>query len=269
VALANLSAAIDAAFQAAGRPIEQVASACFTLAGADRPVEREQIEQWATERRVASRVRVGNDAEPIVAAASSAGWGIALISGTGSFAFGRDPAGNTARCGGWGYLMGDEGSGYAIALAGLRAATRAADERDQPTGMLELFLKKLSITNPQEIVSSIYRPEVTRQHIADMADIVFQASLEGDKSAKQIVREAASELAVLVLTLTRRLKLSDISYPLALAGGIMLHFPVLQQHLAERLAGGGCRPVSVTLVHDPVRGAVEMARRHASFPKPI
>ena len=144
VAQANIDAAIDAAFAAADLPRTTVAAACFGLAGAGRPDEQQRIAAWARQQRIAERIRVCGDAEPILAAASPENSGIVLIAGTGSLAWGRNQAGETARCGGWGYLLGDEGSGYAIALAGLHAAMRAADGRGPQTDLLAAFMDKLA-----------------------------------------------------------------------------------------------------------------------------
>src|SRR5689334_7188097 len=105
----NIGLAIDEAFAAAGIPPVTLARACLALAGADRPAERAQLEAWGSQRHLAEQLIVTNDAEPILAAGAENGWGVALICGTGSFAFARNAAGQTARCGGWGYLLGDEG----------------------------------------------------------------------------------------------------------------------------------------------------------------
>ncbi|MEX2027532.1 MAG: BadF/BadG/BcrA/BcrD ATPase family protein, partial [Pirellulaceae bacterium] len=118
VAQSNINAAIEQAFADAKLPRESVSAACFGLAGCGREEEQERIRSWAGERRIAAVVQVTGDAEPILAAASPDNWGIALICGTGSLAWGRNQRGQTARCGGWGYLIGDDGSAYAIALAG-------------------------------------------------------------------------------------------------------------------------------------------------------
>src|SRR5687768_9453320 len=123
-ALSNINAAIHEAFRTAQLPVRKVQAACLALAGADRPAERNRLEQWCTEQDLAGCLVLTNDADPLLAAASRDNFGIALIAGTGSFAFGRDREGQTARCGGWGYLLGDEGSGYSIALTGLRAAAK-------------------------------------------------------------------------------------------------------------------------------------------------
>jgi N-acetylglucosamine kinase-like BadF-type ATPase len=82
---------------------------------------------WADRVRLAGKVSVANDATLLFAAGTPDGWGLAVIAGTGSIAFTLDAHGRDARAGGWGYLLGDEGSAFRVGLLGLRAACRAAD----------------------------------------------------------------------------------------------------------------------------------------------
>src|SRR5262249_21968749 len=151
-------------------------AACFGVAGAGRPAEQERIARWAEDRAIARRVCVVGDAEPILAAATPDNCGVALICGTGSLAWGRNALGQTARSGGWGYLIGDEGSGYAIARAAVAAAMRAADGRGQPTAILELLLKKFGVASPPELVERIYAPEFKREQLATLCTLVFDAA---------------------------------------------------------------------------------------------
>src|SRR5438477_9802043 len=106
--LAEVGGVVEAAFSDAKLPRTVAVAACFGLAGAGREIEQQRIVAWATEQKIARAIRVTGDAEPILAAASSDNSGVALICGTGSMAWGRNAAGKTARCGGWGYLIGDE-----------------------------------------------------------------------------------------------------------------------------------------------------------------
>ncbi|MGE0760399.1 MAG: N-acetylglucosamine kinase, partial [Pirellulaceae bacterium] len=219
--------------------------------------------RWAAGRQLARRLVITNDAEPLLAAASPAGWGIALIAGTGSFAVGRAPDGQSARCGGWGYLVGDEGSGYALALAGMRCVTRAADGRGPATQLLDRLLADWGISSPAELVPVLYGAEMTRRRIAEFAPVVLETARGGDPVAAQLVVDAAAELAVLVSTLRRRLGLATGTFPLALAGGVLVHAAELREQLGRQLAATGDVPAEVTVVTEPVRGAVALARRLA------
>jgi N-acetylglucosamine kinase-like BadF-type ATPase len=263
VAQGNIALAVQSAFDDAAVPRQTVAAACFGLAGAGRADEQQRIATWAKEFGIATRVQVTGDAEPILAAASPENVGVALIAGTGSFAWGRNAAGETARSGGWGYLLGDEGSGYAIALAGLRAAVCAADKRGPQTALLPAFMDKLGVTSPQELVAKVYAPEMSRERLADLASVVFDLR-RADQSAEQIIQSAATGLAEMVATVAANLQLPFNNYDLAAAGGVFLHQkPYLEQVFQWLLANRESAPARWLLVEEPVAGAVTLARRLA------
>jgi N-acetylglucosamine kinase-like BadF-type ATPase len=259
VAQASIALAIDRAFVAAGIPRGPAVAACFGLAGAGRESEQKRIAEWAKSFGVAHIVRVVGDAEPILAAASPDGCGIALICGTGSLAWGRNQRGEVARSGGWGYLLGDEGSGYAIARAGLIAALRAADGRGEPTAILSRILAELKAASPDTLVERVYSSEMTRERLAGLAKIVFDAAHD-DAVAQSIIATAAGDLAEMIGALAGRLHFSSGEYALALTGSVILNQPVLRQQLLAQLAERGCPPKAESLVPDPVRGAIRLAR---------
>jgi N-acetylglucosamine kinase-like BadF-type ATPase len=261
VAQGNIAFAVHYAFDNAKMPRETVAAACFGLAGAGRPDEQKRIAKWAKEFGIASRVQVIGDAEPVLAAASPENVGVALIAGTGSFAWGRNAAGRTARSGGWGYLIGDEGGGYAIALAGLRAAARAADKRGLETALLPAILQQLGISTSQDLVGTVYARDMKRERLAELASIVFDLQ-SLDETAANIIKTAAGELAAMVAGVAVQLQLSEASYFLAASGGIFVNQPnyldLVVNELATRSTG---RPGRSLVVQHPVAGAVALARR--------
>src|SRR5689334_20702064 len=172
----NIEAAIDAAFQTAGLQRNKVAAACLSLAGMGRASDRESMRAWALEKNIASRVEITTDAESVLAAASPRRVGIALICGTGSFVWGRDETGRNERAGGWGYLLGDEGSAYGTAVAGLQAAAQAIDGRGPKTLLVERFQDRLQAPVPFDLIERIYNPSMTRDKIAALAEVVFDAA---------------------------------------------------------------------------------------------
>jgi N-acetylmuramic acid 6-phosphate etherase len=260
VAQANMEAAIDAAFASANLPRTTILAACFGLAGAGRSAEQDRIANWAVERGIARHVKVTGDAEPILAAASPDNVGIALICGTGSMAWGRNREGATARAGGWGYLLGDEGSAYAIARAGLQAAVRAADGRSEPTALLDVMQRELDAATPQQLVERVYAPETTRERLASLAKAVFEAARK-DAVALAIVHAAGKELALHIVVLCRGLGFGSGSYPLAFAGGVILEQSSLREKVLASLARDEFAPSEVVLVTEPARGAVALARQ--------
>lgn len=257
-AQANILAAIEAAFANADLPRQPVAAACFGLAGAGRAVEQQRITAWAHSERIAEKILVTGDAEPVLAAASADNTGIALICGTGSFAWGRNAQGEVARSGGWGYLLGDEGSAYWIAKAGLTAAMRAADGRDGPTALLAGFQAELQATGSDQIVERVYSADMTRERLAGLARVVFKSAEEEDATAKWVVFGAVRELENMVESLAQQLHL-PADCQLALTGGLLLNEPLLYEMLAADLKRAGDRK-NIQRVPDPVRGAVALAR---------
>src|SRR4051812_13168126 len=127
-----LEAAIAAAFADAGLEARTVCVACLGLAGFDRPEDRQLLGEWAEAGRWAERLILVNDGDLVVAAGTADGWGVGVIAGTGSIAVARAPDGRKSRAGGWGHLIGDEGSAYGLALAALRRLARRADGRETP-----------------------------------------------------------------------------------------------------------------------------------------
>src|SRR6266540_4003216 len=126
-ALKELEAAVAAAFNTAKLTRSRVAAACLGLAGVDLSEGLDIIRGWADSVSLAEKISVANDATLLFAAGTPEGWGLAIICGTGSIAFTLDCNGKDGRAGGWGYLLGDEGSAWQVGLSGLRAACRAAD----------------------------------------------------------------------------------------------------------------------------------------------
>jgi len=257
--LENLDRAIQAAFEDAGLPRSPVAAACFGLAGADREADRRVIEEWASRIRLAQQVRVVNDALPILYAADPAGCGVALIVGTGSLALGRNPDGRTFRAGGWGHLLGDEGSGYTLALAGLRAAARSADGRLPPTSLLPRFLQALDRTDPTGLVTAIYHPDMDRTRIASFATVVFEAAESGDSLALRIINEAALELVEMIAAVVRQLDFPVEDFPLALTGGVILNQPLLREACQGLLLRRSLPFREVRNFPHPVAGALVLA----------
>jgi N-acetylmuramic acid 6-phosphate etherase len=254
-----LDEAVSRAFAAAGLPRTAVAAACLGLAGAGRPEEQALVRAWAERVRLAGVVDVTADTPLLLAAGTPGGWGLALVAGTGSMAFARAPDGRTTRSGGWGHLLGDEGSGYALAVAGLRAVVRAADGRGPRTALSERLLAGQGLRRPEELVGAVYGGGLDRTALAGLAPVVVAAAEEGDEAADTIVSEAAGQLAATAAAAVRALGLEAPAVPTALAGGLLLGSAGYRRQVLDSLAGLGCRAEPVALVHEPAEGAVRMA----------
>lgn len=220
------------------------------LSGIDRPGIREALHPLL--RSLSDDIRLTNDAELIYGALEDR-VGVVLIAGTGSIAFGRDKTGATVRAGGWGHVMGDEGSGYDLGRRGLQAAARAADGRGPDTRLLGAFLRHWRIERPLAMIEHVYQTS-EKADIALLASIVFDAAREGDLVARQIVRAAADDLALAAIAAGERLTFADGRLPLALSGGLLTGVPDYQARVVRRIRRR--RPVGqVRVVDDPALAA--------------
>jgi N-acetylmuramic acid 6-phosphate etherase len=257
-AFASLDQAVEQAFAAAGMPRETVAAACLGLAGADRSEDREVIRGWSSRVALAGHVDVTSDAALLLAAGTPEGWGLAVIAGTGSIAFARAADGRTARAGGWGYLLGDEGSGYAIAVAGLQAVARATDGRGAATVLTKRLLAALELEHPQQLIGCVYG-KLDRPAIAALAPLVLDASAAGDAVAQSLVEHSAAALADTVVAAAQLLFGCPATVPVALAGSVLVHHTAYQARFLTELHARGITGAPVTPVPEPAVGAVRLA----------
>lgn len=256
-ATAAIRQAIAAAFDAAGIAADTpIAAACLGLAGVGRPADHTRIAAWIEHEAIARRSAIVTDAEPVLAAGTPEGWGVALISGTGSVCVGRDRQGRAVQVGGWGYLLGDEGSGYDLAIRALRLATQTADGRAEAHALLDAVLRHWNLAAPADLVGHVYRTAIMRPAIADLTRPVVALAAQGDRDALDLLEGAAVELARAARAAARRLGLHEP--PVALAGGLLGASPELRAALAECL-GPGWGPLRY--VDDPALGTLVLARR--------
>ncbi len=250
--------AIERAFQDARIEKQMVAAVCLGIGGVDRADERARFAEWARQT-IAPHAQIVNDGEIVLAAGLPENWGVALIAGTGSIAWGKTRDGRIARAGGWGYLIGDEGSGFELAREALRAATQASDGRGEPTKLLNAILDHWDLNSTMELVPRVYRSGLAPADIARLAPLVVRAAEDGDAVARRLIERAASALADTVIGLARVLQLRDEKIPLALAGGLLLEAELLRAHLRTELTRRGDQFAPIVLVREPVEGAVRMA----------
>jgi N-acetylglucosamine kinase-like BadF-type ATPase len=233
-------------------------AAWIGLAGVDRPGDRDRLLPHLNP--LADSVRLTNDAELALTGLDGA-IGVAVIAGTGSIAVGRDATGRMARSGGWGHILGDEGSGYEIGRLALKAAVRAADGRGPQTALLPAIMAEWHLSRPDAMIDRVY-PDGDKGKIAHLSALVFAAAREGDAAARRIVREAAAELALAALAVGAMLDFPDGPLPVALAGGMLIHEADFRAMVLRRLRRR--RPVGqVALVAEPALSAARAAIRLA------
>jgi N-acetylmuramic acid 6-phosphate etherase len=257
---AAITRAVAAAFADARIAPAPAGAVCLGLAGVGRPEDQVLFQAWAAQQWPGARVTVASDAELVLASGTPQGWGLALICGTGSIAYARDQAGRAARAGGWGYLLGDEGSGYAIGLAALRAVARAADGRDPPTALTGAILAGWSLGAPPDLIRGVYREGRSNAEVAALAVLVEDAAANGDATAQQIIEGACRELTLMLGAAAGQLEMRG-PLPCALAGGLIVNRPALARGVCTMAAVLGLALDPVACVAEPALGAIGIAAR--------
>lgn len=239
------------------------AAICLGIAGVDRPDDFAVVRAIMKRIGYKARVLIVNDALVALEAGASGQPGIVIISGTGSICYGRNADGEAARSGGWGYVLGDEGSGYWIGRAALRAVLRQADKRGPVTALTPMLLEHFGVTQPQGLIHQVYHTNLKPAAIGALARSVQAAFREGDEVAIGILRGAANELESSALSVARRLKMAGQPFTFLLAGGIFRAVPWLQEELERRLPVAAPRSQVRLLDVEPATGAVALALEEA------
>lgn len=234
---------------------------CVGVAGAAADAERQALWQALVGREVAEDVVVHPDYSIALDDAFGEGPGVLLISGTGSAAFGRSPSGATARCGGWGPMCGDEGSGAWIGRRALSVVTASADGREPETALVGAILTAAQVNEPRELVA--WASHATPALFASLAPVVTSVADAGDLRANALVSLAVEELVLHLRTLSRSLFGDErAATPIALTGGMLRKGSTLRKRLEQRLRSAvpGAQVHAGEVV--PARGAVRGALRY-------
>lgn len=234
-----------------------VAAVCLGIAGVDRPQDEQVIRSIL--RRLGHRetARVVNDAAIALAAGTKDRIGIVVLAGTGSIAYGCDRGGRTARAGGYGFLLADEGSAYWFGHQALRLAVRAADGRGPATRLRPLLFEALEVATVQELVPRVYERGLPKHRIAALAGSVQKAADAGDALAAELIERGAQELALAARAVGRQLDFGGEAFAVVLAGGAFKACPGMLEPLERALdLPGACM---TPLQAEPAMGAVALA----------
>jgi len=243
--------------EACGAAVARPEAIALGIAGADRPADEAVLRGILRRIGFRDRVVVTNDARIAFVAGSEQRVGLALVCGTGSIAWGRNRAGEIARSGGWGWHLGDEGSGFWIGERAIREVLRAADGRGPATSLDRPLSEHFEIARPEQILYAIYDREFPRTRVARFAPRVEKAALAGDSVAKAILSDAAGELVRAAQSVRDRLRLEEGPYDVVLSGGTFGAVPTLEAEVARRLSTANARVRN--LAEEPAMGAVKLA----------
>lgn len=222
--------ALDSAHAAA----RECKAACLGLAGVGRPQDQRILSPLLDNLFTDTPYHLVGDAEIALASGAMADSGILVMAGTGSMAFAKNDEGDTARVGGYGPLISDDGGGYRIAVDGLRAVLRSHDGIDPPTMLKEKLCAHLKLKEVNELVSWVNSDQSTRRNLAELAPLVIRAANEDDASATEILSRHADTLALGVETLHKSLKFKD-NAQVVMSGGLLLHNSFYNQMLRRKI----------------------------------
>ena len=230
---------------------------CLGMAGLGRVADRKVIGRICDELGIREDRILTHDAHIALIGGTEKQEGVIVISGTGAIVYGIDADGREARASGWGYLLGDEGSGYDIAMRGLRAVARAADGRSHPTELTNRILNRLELNEPNALIRWVHA--ASRDAIARLAEIVFDTARTADSVAERIVDDAADELVCAAGSVIEQLEFIE-PFDVVLSGGNLIHQPVFADRLRHRFTE--IQPEASVLLpkHEPAYGAVLLAQ---------
>lgn len=241
----------------------QVDALCLGIAGVALDADRDLVRDLLRRLGVKRAVRIVNDAVVALVAGAPDGVGVVLIAGTGSIAYGIDATGRTARSGGWGYLLGDEGSAFWLGHAAVRQGIRAADGRGPATTLYDRICRKLGFATASDLVDWFYVQELSRTRVAQLASVVEEAAEEGDAAAVDLLDQASGHLARAAQSVVRQLEFPG-TFPLVLSGGAYKACPSLVRRLERDLELPAARVVRLEV--EPAAGAVTLALRLLAEP---
>ena len=259
--------AVGSALSAATVAPEQVAATGLGLTGA--PAGGEQtpvVHEIVREVLPATAVAVVADYVTNLAGASAGEPGVVLIAGGGAIGYGVTGDGREALAGGFGYLLGDEGSAFDIGRRAIAAACRAEDLRDEPTGLRRAVGEHFGIGAMREIPRVIYRAGFSRERISLLAPAVAEAAQGGDNAARRIMATAGEELARMALGVIRQLFREGDAVAVYLTGGVFGAGDVLLDPFRAALRVGWRQAEARPPRFPPTVGGLILAARALGHP---
>lgn len=211
----------------------QLKALCIGAAGISNPELREVLMLSVKLAGIEVNPVIFGDQHAALYGAHCQGKGIILIAGTGSICFGLDGKGKEARTGGWGYLIDDEGSGYALGRDVLSAIAQAEDGRIPPTCMRKPVFDQLGIDNINGMIKFIYADTTGKKEIAALAIHIMKAYEAGEEAAVASLEKAADKLADMVVPVVRKLKLEEGE--IAFCGSVITKNEVVIEKLKNNL----------------------------------
>jgi N-acetylglucosamine kinase-like BadF-type ATPase len=250
--------AADRACAEAGVRRVEIVAAEVGLAGVKRADIRERMRAAIAELGVKT-VEVVTDAEIALYGATEGKPGLVIIAGTGSICCGVNARGRRACAGGWGPVVGDEGSGSWIARRALQAVAHASDGRGRKTALSEAACEYFNVAKAEDLSTAVYAPNVTNSRIAGYGSRVVLAAKRRDPVAREIVEAAGRELASAATAVIRKLRMERERFQVAYVGGVFAAGALILDPLGEELKRVAPRAFVAPPLLPPAEAAARMA----------
>lgn len=237
--------------------LEACAMLVIGMAGVSNRDAAQMVEEAVRRAGYAGPLRLRGDQE-IALAGAIQGHGAVLIAGTGAICYGRGPEGNSFRVGGWGHLIDDGGSGYAIGRDILQAAVRAEDGRGKVTCLKQMVFDALNVKDIRGVITWLYSSEIGKKEVASLAPLLLPALEAEDEAASEIARKAAEDLSELVITGWKKSGMTDGEA--AMTGSILNRYAPIRTMTEERIRAALPKVQVISPRFSPAQGAAFMAR---------
>lgn len=234
---------------------EECAGAAVGAAGISNSEAGIFLRRTFQEEGFQGELEIYGDHETALAAAFSDCKGIILIAGTGSICYGINENGTEIRSGGYGHLIDDSGSAYAIGRDILSAIVRAYDGRDQETLLQKEVYKKLAINSIEEMIQFLYSSQRSKKDVAALAVLLEDAILAGDKKALEIEDRCVVSLEELFDAVWSKMPEAE---NIALAGSVLEQNKRIRGKLCQRLITRNPGFAIVTTKQDASEGALRL-----------
>ena len=265
-AAATIYSLIRSCCESVGCAPGSVAAIVCGLTGAGRVGDQKRmadgLKKYARSRKtVLKKVMIESDARIALEGAFNGNTGIILIAGTGSIAFGKDSKGTVHRVGGWGRILGDEGSGYYIGRLGLTAVAHEIDGRGVKTSLTKSIAKKFGLTDQTAIINAVYKNSFD---VAAVAPLVLTAAEKKDRVCRTIIEQSVLDLSDHIEIASKKIDAARRSavrskIPVAFIGGLIANDTILYRLLSAYIHSNIPGVEVISPMSSPAHGAVLLA----------
>jgi N-acetylglucosamine kinase-like BadF-type ATPase len=257
----SIEEAVSQALMVANISLDQVAAVCLCLSGFDTELDLPVPQRAVTLLGFDGPAIFENDVVGAWASVTGGDAGLVAIAGTGATAMGLSARGEFWRVDGWDYILGDAGSGYRIGLDGIHEAMKMLDGRRAPTPLLAKLASFYAVDDALDMRRLADSGALGKLRIAEFSRHVGDAAEEGDEVAREILRQAASDIATDIKAIVTRLDMRGDEFPIGVVGSVFKSMDWVMEPLKKQIARIAPRATVVTPHYTPEMGAAIIAQR--------